>query len=56
MKKHLSNLLKNELFLLLVNGVIVHTAFVAVVLTTMTVPPEAILDSNLKEILLIFEG
>ena len=56
MKKTIAKVLKNELFLLLINGVLIHTIFSAVIITTVGVPDEAILDTNLQEILLIFEG
>ena len=55
-KDCLKRLFENELFLLLMNGVIGYTAFTAVILATLQVPPEAILDSGLKEIILVFEG
>ena len=56
MKKRLIKLFHNDLFLFLLNGVIAYTAFTAVILATLGVPPEAILDSGLKEVLLVFEG
>jgi hypothetical protein len=56
MKEKCRNLLKNELFLMLLNGVFAYTAFTAVIITTLQVPPEAILDSGLQEIILVFEG
>ena len=56
MKKRLKSLLENDLFLLLMNGVLAHTAFTAVMIFTLNVPPEAILESGLQEILLVFEG
>lgn len=56
MKKRIASLLKNDLFLFLMNGVIAYTAFTAVILATLSVPPEAILDSGLQEIILVFEG
>lgn len=56
MKKIFSELLRNELFLLLMFGVFAYTAFSAVVIAVLEVPPEVILDSGLKEILLVFEG
>lgn len=56
MKKRLIRLMKNELFLLLMNGVIAYTAMTAVIIATLNVPPEAILDSGLREIVLVFEG
>ena len=54
MKQKFSKLLKNDLFLLLMNGVFGYTAFTAVILMTLNVPPEAILDSGLQEIALVF--
>jgi len=55
-KQRFKKLLSNELFILLMNGVFGYTAFTAVVIVTLQVPPEAILDSGLREILMIFEG
>jgi len=55
-KQQFKKLLSNELFILLMNGVFGYTAFTAVVIVTLQVPPEAILDSGLREILMIFEG
>lgn len=37
-------------------GVFAHTAFVAVILVTLQLPPDSILDSGLQEVLLVFEG
>ena len=56
MKKKINELLNNELFLMLMIGVFAYTAFTAVVLAVLQVPPEAILDSGLDEILMVFEG
>jgi hypothetical protein len=56
MKKRLTKLLDNELFLILMNGVLGYTLLNAIIIFTLNVPPEAILDSGLKEILLVFEG
>jgi hypothetical protein len=55
-KKLFNNLLQNDLFVFLMIGVFAYTAFTAVILAVLQVPPEAILDSGLKEILLVFEG
>ena len=52
----LKKLFQNELFILLVNGVIIHTAFVAVVLSVYQGAPEVLLDSELAAIIEIFEG
>lgn len=56
MKAQFTRLLSNDLFLFLMNGVIGYTAMTAVIIATLQVPPEAILDSGLREILLVFEG
>jgi hypothetical protein len=56
MKKRLVKLFHNDLFLFLLNGVIAYTAFTTVILATLGVPPEAILDSGLQEVHLVFEG
>jgi len=56
MKKIFRDLLRNELFLLLMYGVFAYTAFSAVVIAVLEVPSEVILNSGLKEILLVFEG
>lgn len=55
-KARIKNLFSNELFVLLMNGVFGYTAFTAVIIVTLQLPPEAILDSGLREILMIFEG
>ena len=56
MRKIFRELLRNELFLLLMYGVFAYTAFSAVVIAVLEVPSEAIINSGLKEILLVFEG
>jgi len=55
MKAAMSKLLKNKFFLMLMNGVFAYTAFSAVVIATLQVPPDAILDTNLKQVVLVFE-
>ena len=55
MKSAVSRLLKNKFFLLLMNGVFAYTAFSAVIIATLQVPPDAIRDSNLKQVVLVFE-
>jgi len=52
----MKKLLKNELLLLLLYGVFIHTAFVAVVLSVYQGAPEVLLDSELVAIIEIFEG
>ncbi len=56
MKKTIAKVLKNELFLLLINGMLIHVAFNAVIILTLGIPDEAILDTNLQQVLLVFEG
>lgn len=41
---------------MLMIGVFSYTAFTAVIISVMQTPPEAILNSGLQEILLVFEG
>ena len=52
----IKKLFKNELLILLINGVIIHTAFIAVVLFVYQGAPEVLLDSELAAIIEIFEG
>lgn len=56
MKATIKKLFQDELFLMALNGTIGYIAMMATILATLQVPPEAILDSGLKEILLVFEG
>ncbi len=53
MRQKLRKLFKNELFLL--NGVFAYVALTAVIITTLQVPPDAILDSGLDEVIKVFE-
>ena len=52
----LSNLVKNSTFLLFMNIIIIETVVTATLVYLNQVPSETILSSNLKEILLVFEG
>ena len=56
MKEKIRNLLKNDLLQMMMFGVFAYLCFVAVILTTLQLPPDAILDSGLQEIILVFEG
>lgn len=56
MKQRILTLADNPLLQMLMAGVFVYSAFVAVILATLQIPPEAILDSGLQEVLLVFEG
>lgn len=55
MKSKIIELFNNETLLLLLNGVFAYIALTAVILAVLQVPPDAILDSGLDEILLVFE-
>ena len=56
MKERALTLANNSLFQLLMGGVFMQTAFYAVIIATLQIPPDAILDSGLKEIIMVFEG
>jgi len=55
MKSIAEKLLGNELFVLLMNGVFAYTAFTAIIIAVLQVPPDTILDSGLDQIVLVFE-
>jgi len=55
MRARIRKLFKNELFLLLLNGVFAYVALTALIIATLQVPPDAILDSGLDEIIKVFE-
>jgi Mg/Co/Ni transporter MgtE len=54
--KNLKKLFKNELLILLLNAVVMHTVFVAVVLSVYQGAPEVLADSGLQIVLEVFEG
>jgi len=56
MKKIIAKVFENELFFLFLNGALIHTAFSAAIIMAIGIPNEAILDTNLQQVLLIFEG
>ena len=56
MKQHILHLTNNPLLQMMMGGVFAYTAFVAMMLVTLHTPPEVLLDSGLKEILMVFEG
>lgn len=55
MKEIFLKISQNELFYIFLNGVVIDTAFYAALMATFQVPPEALLDSGLMDILMIFE-
>lgn len=54
--KKLKNLFKNDLLILFVSAAIMHTMFVAVVLSVYQGAPEVLADSGLEIVLSVFEG
>lgn len=56
MKQRILTLANNPLLQMMMMGVFAYTAFTAVILMTLQTPPEAILNSGLQEIILVFEG
>lgn len=55
--KHLFNkLLNHPLLKPVLGGLIAYLCFVIVILATLQVPPEVILESGLREVILVFEG
>ncbi|WP_455217997.1 hypothetical protein [Kaarinaea lacus] len=56
MKDYILTLAQNPLLQMLMMSVFSYTAFTAVIIAVMQTPPEAILNSGLQEILLVFEG
>ncbi len=55
MKAAAVKLLKNDLFLMLMQGVFMYIALFAIIIVTLKIPPDDILDSGLDEIILVFE-
>lgn len=56
MKNYIQVLAQNPLLQIMMIGAFSYTAFTAVVIAVMQTPPEALLNSGLREILMIFEG
>lgn len=56
MKEKVATLLRNPLLHMALGALMVYMAYVGVLLSTLQIPPEAVLDSGLQEILLVFEG
>ena len=56
MKERALILANNPLLQMMMAGVFAYTAFAAIILATLQMPPEALLDSGLQEVLLVFEG
>ncbi|MDH5444252.1 MAG: hypothetical protein OEY52_01775 [Gammaproteobacteria bacterium] len=55
MKDYLMEIFSSELFSLMINASIIHTIFSAAIMATLQVPPDTILESGLREILMVFE-
>ena len=56
MKDKIRDLLKNDILQAMLFGVFSYICFIAVILATLEIPPDAILDSGLQEIIMVFEG
>lgn len=54
MTQKVITLASNPLLQMLMGGVFAYTAFTAIILATLQTPPEAILDSGLQEVLMVF--
>jgi hypothetical protein len=55
MKQLVQKLMNNDLFVFLMIGVFAYTAMTAVIIGVLQVPADAILDSGLDQVLLVFE-
>jgi len=55
MKERINTLFKNELLRVLMQGVFAYIAMMAVIIVTLQTPPEAILDTNMAQVVMIFD-
>jgi len=55
MKAYASKIWKNPLFSLFMQGVLAYMVMVVMIIGTLQIPPDAILDSSLRDIISIFE-
>lgn len=55
MKQRIQTLANAPLLQMLMVSVFAYTAFAAVILATLQTPPDALLDSGLQEVLMVFE-
>jgi len=56
MKAYAVKIWHNPLFGLFMQGTLAYTVMTVAIIGTLQIPPEAILDSGLQEILTVFEG
>lgn len=54
MKRKIHNLFRNGLLRVLMQGVFAYIALMAVIIVTLEMPPEAIYDTNMIQVSLIF--
>jgi hypothetical protein len=54
MKQKLNALFNNELLRVLMQGVFAYIALMAVIIVTLQTPPEAIYDTNMVQVAMIF--
>ncbi len=55
MRYFIKSVVQSNLFMLFFNIIIIQVAFSAVVIATLDIPPDVILDSGLDEVLIVFE-
>ncbi len=55
MKQLAQGLMQNDLFVVMMSGLFAYTAMMAVIISVLQVPPEAILDSGLDQVMMVFE-
>lgn len=55
MKDYLMEIFSSELFSILINASIIHTVFNMAIMATLQVPPDSILESGLREIIMVFD-
>lgn len=55
MKRKLELAFRNPVFQLVMQLMFAYLTFMAVIIATLQTPPEAILDGNLKQVMLVFE-
>lgn len=55
MKQLAQGLMQNDSFVVMMSGLFAYTAMMAVIISVLQVPPEAILDSGLDQVMMVFE-
>ena len=55
MKEKLDTLFSNELLRVFMQGVFAYVALMAVIIVTLQTPPEAIMETNMVQVAMIFD-